>query len=591
MCGIIGFLGKSNGISSVLDGLTKLEYRGYDSAGIAYIQNSKIEVIKSVGQVDQLIKKVARMRIQTDSRISIGHTRWATHGGVTELNAHPHISNNQEIAVVHNGIIENYLEIIEFLKAHKITMKSETDTEVIPNLIQVYHKGSLKDAVQKATKHIKGGYAFVVLSAKDPDTLICAKHGMPLCVGTGKDFTYVTSDIPTAMTKANEVYVLENDEIAVVNGALMFYKSGKPTIKNAIKRTKNREVVTKGGFTTYMEKEINDIPRVFERLITFYGTREGNPITPQLLKLLGAAPTIHICASGTSYHAGLTLASLIEKYCRIRVRSHISSEFRYNDPLLFPGDVGIVISQSGETADTIAAMNLMKEHKIPTIAICNSDNSAIAHEADFYLPNLAGFEIAVASTKAYCAQILLGAILTDKLYSFKMQKGKTKPEPLFTARDFAMLPMHARACIAKGTEISALARKYKNISRIFFLGKGMDACAAREAALKVKEITYVQCEGYNAGEIKHGTLSLVDNDTLTGVFQTNSDPNVNAKTENAAHEVKARGSKVWNITVPASPLAFCYSVIPVQLFALYLSILKGNNPDKPRNLAKAVTVE
>ena len=580
MCGIIGYLGKSDGIGNVLDGLAKLEHRGCDSAGVAFINisNDKIDCVKAVGQVDQLIKKTADLNLPQSSRIAIGHTRWATHGGVTELNAHPHVSNNGEIAVVHNGIIENYLEIIELLKRQGIKIKSETDTEVIPNLVQIYYKGDLKDAVQKATEHVKGSFAIVVMSAKNPDTMVCTKRNMPLCVGSDKDFTYITSDIQMAMAKAAEIYILENDEIAMVNGKLEFYKSGKSIEKQPAPKTQAGELISKGEFSTFMEKEINDIPAVFEKIISHYNKKDALP--DKLLTLLRKATTIHICACGTAYHAGLTLAALIEKHCRIRVRTHIASEFSYNDSLIFPNDVGIVISQSGETADTITAMNLMKDNNIPVVAFCNTDNSTISREADFYLPTLAGSEIAVASTKAYCAQVLLGAILVNKLCNCN-----------FSNQDFSILPAHARACIAKGSEIAQLAAKYKNIARIFFIGKGMDACAAREAALKVKEVTYVQCEGYNAGELKHGTLSLVDDQTLTGVFQTNTDPNVKAKTENAANEVKARGSKIWNIDVPDSPLAFCYSVIPVHFFALHLSTLKGNNTDKPRNLAKAVTVE
>ena len=562
----------------MLDGLTKLEYRGYDSAGIAYLQDNKTKVVKSVGHVNMLIDKTKAMNPPENSNLAIGHTRWSTHGEPTELNAHPHLSNNGEIAVVHNGIIENYLEIIELLKSHGITMRSETDTEVIPNLIQIYFEGDLKKATQKAIKHLKGSYAIVVLAAKDPSTLVCVKHGMPLCIGAGTDFTYVTSDIPTALSKTEDIYVLDNGDMAVVtSGKVNFFNKGKAVEKQLIKPPQSRELITKGPFSTFMEKEINDIPEVFQRVITHY---RNNPIDQKLVDRLRNASTIHICACGSAYHAALVIGALIEKHCRIRVATHISSEFRYADPLIHPTDIGIVISQSGETADTIAAMNLLKEIKIPTIAICNINNSSLAREADYFLPMLAGFEIAVASTKAYCSQVLLGAILVNALCD----------KPVFSKNAFSLIPMHARGVISKGTDIKKLAEKYKDITRMFFLGKGLDAYAAIESALKVKQLTYIQCEGYHAGELKHGPLSLVNQETLTGIIQAESDEIAKSKIANAAAEVKARGSKIWKIEVPQSPLACCFAVIPAQLFALHLCKIKGHNPDKPRHLAKAVTV-
>lgn len=600
MCGIIGFLGKSDAVNNVLDGLTKLEYRGYDSAGLAYIDDGSVHAVKSVGNADQLIEKMNNVNPPKDRSLAIGHTRWATHGGATELNAHPHLSNNGKIAVVHNGIIENYLELIEFLAGYNIKMQTETDTEVIPNLIQIYYDGDLKKATQKAIKHLKGSYAILALAAESPNTLVCAKHGMPLCIGAGKDFSYVTSDIPTALSKTDDIYVIENGELVVMEqGSIKFFQGSKIVEKELIKPPHTRELITKGPFKTYMEKEINDIPEVFQRIITYYN-KNSSPVTHELLDILLNAATIHICACGSAYNAGLVIGNLIEKHARIRVKNHIASEFRYNDPLFTPTDVGIVISQSGETADTIAAMNLMKENSIPVIAICNTNNSSIEREANFHLPMLAGFEIAVASTKAYCAQVLIGAILVNSICgSISRQNADLSDKPPFSKNAFSLLPMHARQVILKNKDIAALALKRQSISRIFFLGIGLDAVAAQEAAMKVKELSYIHCEGYPAGELKHGALSLVDNNTLTALFQTsdalgsripNAPSVVAAKIANAAAEVKARGSKIWNVEIPDSPLSFCYSVMPAQLFALHLSKLKGNNPDKPRHLAKAVTV-
>jgi len=587
MCGIIGFLGNKDAIDSVLDGLTKLEYRGYDSAGIAYLQGNTITNVKAVGHVDQLISKTKQNCPPSNTQIAIGHTRWSTHGEPTELNAHPHLSNNGEIAVVHNGIIENYLELIELLKGHGITMRSETDTEVIPNLIQIYFDGDLKKATQKAIKQLKGSYAIVALAAKNPTTLVCVKQGMPLCIGAGKDFTCITSDIPTALSKTQNIYVLDNGDMAVAShGKIEFFNKGTKIEKQLIKPPQSRELITKGPFTTFMEKEINDIPEVFQRVITYY---RNNPIDTNLLNLIRNASTIHICACGSAYHAGLVIGNLIEKHCRIRVAVHIASEFRYANPLIHPTDIGIVISQSGETADTIAAMNLLKENKIPSIAICNTNNSSLAREADFHLPMLAGFEIAVASTKAYCSQVLLGAILVNSL-SLRGACDEAIQKPIFPKNAFSLLPMHARSVISKGNDIKKLAEKYKEITRMFFLGKGTDAYAAIESALKVKQLTYIQCEGYHAGELTHGPLALVNNETLTGIILTETDEIATNKIDNATATVKARGSKIWKIETPQSPLAFCFAVIPAQLFALHLCKLKGHNPDKPRHLAKAVTV-
>lgn len=574
MCGIIGFFGKENAIDSVLDGLTKLEYRGYDSAGLAYHEGTKVKAIKAVGHAEQLIQKTREINPPTNCRIAIGHTRWATHGGASELNAHPHLSNNNEIAVVHNGIIENYLELTEFLATHGIKMRSETDTEVIPNLIQIYYQGDLRKAIQKALKHLKGSYAFVAIAAGSPDTLICAKNGMPLCIGAGKDFYIITSDIPTALSKTDNIYILENNEMAIINNSQIdFYENNRFILKSLIKPPHSRELITKGPFKTFMEKEINDIPEVFQRLITL------TQIPEDLLAKIKNATTIHICAPGTSYHAGLIIGNLLEKYCKIRVKNHISSELRFTNPLIESTDISLILSQSGETADSISAMNLLKENNIPVIAFCNTPNSTIAREADYYLPTLAGFEIAVPSTKSFCAQVLLGAILVNTLAD----------KTIFSKNAFSLLPMHARSILAKSKDIAAAATKHKDRTKVFFIGKGLDAYIALEAALKVKGSAYIHSEGFPAGELKHGPLSLINNETLTAVFQT--DESAKHKTENAIAEVKARGSKIWEIEVPASPLSFCYSIIPAQLFALHLCKLKGLNPDKPRHLAKAVTVE
>ncbi|MCL2846450.1 MAG: glutamine--fructose-6-phosphate transaminase (isomerizing) [Firmicutes bacterium] len=560
MCGIIGYLGNGGAIKHTVDGLEKLEYRGYDSAGLSYLDSNKINTVKSVGNVAALSNRVYS-QLHPNSSIAIGHTRWATHGGVTEVNTHPHVSNDGRVSVVHNGIIENYVEIIEFLKSHGIVMKSQTDTEVIPNLVSLYMKDDFLSAVKKAAEQLAGSFAILVMAPKFPDMIIAARRGrQPLLIAPAKNHTIVTSDV-LACGDMREYYSLDDGEFAVITKSTVVFSSGQ---KTPTKMPAKVKPPTRGKYTTYMEKEIFEIPAVIRNIEREY---RGIDISP-IVDVMQSAGTIHITGCGTAYHAGLMLGQMIEANLKIRVRNYIASELPYTNPLIKKGDVAIVISQSGETADTLSAMQFLKSRDIPIIAICNVESSSIARYSDYLLPTHAGPEVAVASTKAFIAQVVVGAILTSDL-------------------DLESLSRQAKVLLTLSKEMKDAAKRYSDIRRIFFLGKGADAINSLEAALKVKEITYRHCEGFPSGELKHGTLSLVDSETLCVILNSTANPAVKSKLDNAAAEVAARGSHVMHIAVPDPLIA----TIPAQLFALYLAQELKINPDQPRNLAKSVTVE
>jgi len=580
MCGVIGFLG-DDAIANTLDGLESLEYRGYDSVGISFQNGRNFLVSKSLGDTQSLRKKV---KSSLDNvKCAIGHTRWATHGAVSEANAHPHLSTCGKVSVVHNGIIENYREITEFLTKRERIMKTPVDTEVIPNLIAQFLDGSLLEATRQATKILTGSYAFLVTSVDIPDTIIATRHGkQALTIGVGNDFYFVTSDIPTAMTKTNVLYSLENDEFAVIKKkSLVFFNGdGKEIIKKPLSLKIDSQEIDKAGFSTFMEKEINEIPSVIKRITTEYKKLCKTKKFKNILGLVKGCETLHIAACGTAYHAGLLVAQLLEAHYKIRVKVYIASELSFSNPHISEKDVGMVISQSGETADTLGALHLMKQWGLPTIGICNVDGSSISRQVDYFLPCFAGTEVAVASTKAYIAQVLVGTLLTQ----------------IYTWEDYNILANQAEKILELAPEIKLLAKKYKKIKKIFVLGKGLDFVGALESALKIKEITYRHCEGFAGGELKHGTLSLVDKDTLTITISTSPDNDENKskklKLENAVQEVIARGSKIWRVSIKDdNKLSFILGVMPLQFYALYLSQALKLNPDKPRHLAKSVTVE
>jgi len=567
MCGIIGFLG-NNAVNEVIGGLKTLEYRGYDSAGLAFESNGKITTIKSVGQVSELEKKVSSTKnIPTDIKLSIGHTRWATHGGVTEANCHPHVSADGSIAVVHNGIIENYKELRAELENGGVKLSSQTDTEVIPNLVAKYLKTNkdLLSAVQGAVKELAGSFAFLVMSREVPDEIIAVKKGQqPLMVGTAKEYVYITSDMPTASAKCKDIFALEDGEMAVVKrNEIKFFSNGKEIKKQKLEFSNVAYEVNKGKYATYMEKEIFEIPSVIANINANYKKIVKTEKFTDTMDKIKWCNMVHICACGTSYHAGLYIGGLLEKFHQKHTKVYFASEIKHNLPFGTPNDVVIVISQSGETADTLEALEYFKKKKMYSIGICNVEGSTISRKVDTFLPTFAGTEIAVASTKAYIAQITVGEILSGR--------------PNFAG----YLKKMAGTCIehlGHADEIRQVAIKYRNAKRIFFLGKGTEVITALESALKVKETTYKHCEGFAAGELKHGTLALIDSETLTIAIGDNL--------SNAIAEVSARGSAVWQIPKIIDGMSIIYS----QLFAIYTCLELGLNPDKPRNLAKSVTV-
>jgi len=640
MCGIIGFLNtsknettKENAIKHTLEGLKSLEYRGYDSAGITFPcpDNKEFITIKSVGNVDRLVEKVELFNNSSlvTCHLSLGHTRWATHGGVSEINAHPHISHCGRIVVVHNGIISNHQEIRKSLADKGIIMKSQTDTEVIPNLISLFLKkqpsdnnSALLQAVKRATDYLHGSFAFLAIEIGTQSIVATRKGRQPLTIGNANGFHYITSDIPAAQEKCKTLYALEDNEFAeVTRSGITFYNKDnnqlKAIQKKPLSNIKKVPKPSKGEFATFMEKEIFEIPSVIRRIGKEYDKISATSQFQDAVNLLRKCDTVHIAACGTAYHAGLMLGMMLESTLKKRTKVYIASEMPYQNPLISKKDIGIVISQSGETADTLSALQLMKERNLPTIGICNVEGSSISRYVDYFLPTLAGTEVAVASTKAYIAQVMVGTILTNEAVkttkeqklqreccNTKQQRTRIHRPPETWQSKLVPLAKQAQELLKSAPGIKMLAKQYRDANRIFFLGKNMGVITALESALKVKEITYKHCEGFPAGELKHGTLSLVDQNTLTIIFRdpikqpslehnlvydvthnTQDNVSMREKLDNARAEVEARGSHIWEIT--GNPTL---SAIPAQLFALYIAEELSLNPDQPRNLAKSVTV-
>ena len=561
MCGIFGCISKQpqNLIDKTLQGLKILEYRGYDSAGIAYTDQNGLKTIKAVGDIEQLTQEVSNHPATT---ICIGHTRWATNGRVSLKNSHPHLSADGTIAVVHNGIIENYQDCVELLSKNNIKLKTSVDTEVIPNMLYLlcHNKYNIH-------KYLKGQYVFCALDSKKNVLFLAKKGTLPLYIGRDTEACYVTSDTLALPNSVTQIISLEDMETCEISyDKLKFYHNKQPIQKYWQPFNQSLVVSNKNGFSTYMEKEINEIPNVMQRIFTAY-SQDPN-ITASLLKLrerLKNTNCIHICGCGTSYHAALILAQIIERDLHIRALAHVSSELS-ESTLLNETTLAIVISQSGETADTLLCMDILQRQHIPIIALCNVTTSTIAKRSQIVFPLLCGPEIAVASTKVFCAAVLVGCLLFN---------------------DYKKIDCDNLIEITQKTIIEArkaLPLPTKTPQQIFTLGKGINHTLALEAALKIKEVTYLHCEGYPANELKHGPLSLVDEKTLAIVFGNNCD--------NAIAEITARDGKV--ITVPScdttNPLSFISQIIPAQIFALDMAQFLSNNPDKPRNLAKSVTV-
>jgi len=626
MCGIIGYVGNKKASNILIDGLLALEYRGYDSAGIATLENNEIKIMKDKGRVKNILDLDGYDKLE--GTYGIAHTRWATHGKPSKENSHPHFDNSNTFAVVHNGIIENYNELRSFLTEKGYTFYSQTDTEVIPNLIHYYFtnlKDSTKsntdkilEAVASATKDLKGSYAIEVISPLMPDTIIVGRKDSPLVIGTKSDENYIASDIPALLTYTKDFYLLDDNELAVITkDSISFYNNDLETYKKEIKNIEwDASAAEKNGYEDYMLKEIFEQPNsiretVGSRLKLNEPTNFSDlDIKPEYLKNVNK---IFIVACGTAMHAGLVGKVLLEKLCKIPTEVDIASEFRYRDPIIDDKTLCIYVSQSGETADTIAALKLSKAKGAKTLAISNVIGSSITREADYTIYTHAGPEIAVASTKAYTSQVVLFAVLaihfaellgySNSDITINADGDTIKLEDL--KQDIIDLPKKLAIVLENTDIIKEFADEAYNEKDMFFLGRGIDETVAKEGSLKLKEISYIHSEAYAAGELKHGPIALIDNGIH--VISILTDPSLAKKSISNIQEVITRGAKTMVVTnqdleghnfdyvikIPQicpliSPIL---SVVPLQLLSYYISKNKGLDVDKPRNLAKSVTVE
>ncbi|MBP3831443.1 MAG: glutamine--fructose-6-phosphate transaminase (isomerizing) [Clostridia bacterium] len=616
MCGIVGYIGNQKAAPILLAGLTKLEYRGYDSAGIAVMENGKIEVQKDKGRVSNLYKIKDIENLQ--GTIGIAHTRWATHGIPSKENAHPHTDNTKRFAVVHNGIIENYVELRKELEKEGYSFYSQTDTEVIPNLIQYFYDKDEKNdelkivrAVKNTTDKLIGSYAIEVVSNENPDIMVVVRKDSPLVIGKGSNENYIASDIPAILSYTKDFYLLENLEFAMLSrdSIRFFDKDLKEFNKKADTITWNAMAADKNGYEDYMLKEIYEQPTAIRETI---GTRvnEGICKFDELnftKEYLSSLKQIYIVACGTAMHAGLAVKSTIERMSKIHTQVDIASEFRYRDPLVDEKTLCIFITQSGETADTIAALKLCKEKGAKTLAVTNVIGSSITREADYSIYTHAGPEIAVASTKAYTSQITLLVLLA--MYFAQILNTINKEELDSIIKEMLVLPNKVEKVLKSTEQIKDIAKHMFKEKDVFYLGRGIDYTTAQEASLKVKEISYIHSESYAAGELKHGTIALIEKGV--NVIGIMTDTNLVKKTVSNMEEIITRGAittvvlseevakdlntdiftnviVVPNTEIYLSPIL---TVVPLQLLAYYISKEKGLDVDKPRNLAKSVTVE
>lgn len=608
VCGIVGYIGAREAVPILIEGLRKLEYRGYDSAGIAVFDGQKAEVRKRVGKLKNLEDLLL---VPLPGSIGIGHTRWATHGIPSDVNAHPHGDCTGRFVVVHNGIIENYLDLRHRLSAEGHGFVSETDTEVVAHLIEQFYGGDLEAAVHRAVGTLEGSYALGVLSAEDPSRLIAVRKDSPLIVGLGEGENYLASDVPAILSHTRRIYVLEDGEMAVVarDSVRVVDRSGAPVDKKLMRVEWDAVMAQKAGFEHYMLKEICEQPRALQE--TVRGRLDGPRGTVNLdeldlpAELATRVKRVAIAACGTAYYASLVGKQLMEKMARLPVEADLASEFRYRDPLVGPDTLVVVVSQSGETADSLAALREAKRRGARVLAVCNVVGSSVAREADGVLFTRAGPEIAVASTKAYTAQLVALCLLAIHL---GVARGTLEPSRRAElVRSLQELPRLAEVVLERAEEVKKIAEKYCDREHVFFIGRGMDYAVALEGALKLKEISYIHAEAYAAGELKHGTLALVVKGVPVIALLTQTQ--TVAKMVSNVKEVEARGADVvavaydgdeWTeevadevIRIPRTDefVAPILAVIPLQLLAYYAARARGCDIDQPRHLAKSVTVE
>jgi glucosamine--fructose-6-phosphate aminotransferase (isomerizing) len=608
MCGIVGYIGGKQACDILIDGLNKLEYRGYDSAGIAVYNKNKITVKKYQGRLKNLEEKLKEQPLAGVT--GIGHTRWATHGAPSDKNAHPHSSSDGLISIVHNGIIENYRSVKEELQSKGVVFSSDTDTEVIAHLIRSEYENDIFEAVFKAIKKLKGAYALAVICANEPDKIIAVRKDSPLIIGLGENENFIASDIPAILNYTRDVYLIDNNTFAVVmqNGVKLYDENKEEISKDIFHVTWNAEAAGKNGYEHYMLKEIQEQPDAIT--YTLRSRIKNNEIILDDFKLskkeFDKISKIYIVACGTAYYAGCVGKLLIEKYARVSVETMIASEFRYNNPIIDKNTLFIAISQSGETADTLASMRLAKEKGARILAVSNVVGSSVAREADDVLFTWAGPEIAVASTKAYSTQVVCMYLTALKLGKLA---GTVKDEDYDSMIDACLhLSESAFDALKNETIIKKTAKSFKDKEDIFFIGRNLDYCLALEGALKMKEISYIHAEAYQAGELKHGPIALIEKGTFVVALCTQKGEILEKMISNIK-EVKARGAHVVAVAQKScteieeaadeviyindifNDAAVVPAVILLQLLAYYVSVSKGCDVDKPRNLAKSVTVE
>ena len=608
MCGIVGYIGNKKASNFLIEGLSKLEYRGYDSAGIAVINNGVVEIRKHKGRLSNLVEELENN--SADGSIGIGHTRWATHGEPSDVNSHPHQTSKGDITVVHNGIIENYNELTKWLKSEGYEFKSATDTEVIPNLIHYYYKGDLLEAVVKATEKLEGSYALGVVCGEEPDKIVAVRKDSPLIVGIGNGESFIASDIPAVLNYTRDIYLLEDNEFVVLTneGVKIFKANGERINKEIYKVTWNEDAAEKGGYDSFMLKEIHEQPKAIK------DTMAGRVSLNEKINLgdfkltreeLEEIDRIYIIACGTAYNAGLIGKVAIEDLARIPVEVAIASEFRYRNPIVTNKTLIVTLSQSGETADTLAVLRDAKKIGAKTLAITNVVGSSISREADNVIYTMAGPEIAVASTKAYTTQTvvmnLLGMYLADL-------KGLLKSEDEIEIKNALLeLPNKIEEVLEKKPQVAEIAKVIAQEKDLFYLGRDVDYALAIEGSLKIKEIAYIHSEAYAGGELKHGTIALIEPGTKIIALLTQT--NLKDKMISNIREVKSRGAEIIGVAYEGEELdssifdeiiripqistriAPVLGAVVLQLLAYYVAKERGCDIDKPRNLAKSVTVE
>lgn len=607
MCGIVGYVGARQASSLLVDGLSKLEYRGYDSAGVAILNNG-INVRKYKGRLNNLAESLKNQPI--NGNIGIGHTRWATHGEPSDVNSHPHTTGNATISVVHNGIIENYIKLREWLISKGYTFLSETDTEVIPNLVDYFYEGNLFEAVVKATSKLEGSFAIGVVCKNEPDKIVAVRKDSPLIVGLGESENFIASDIPAVLNHTRNVYLLEDKEFVILtgNGVELRNEEGEKIQKEVYHVTWNIDAAEKGGYEDFMLKEIHEQPKAVKD--TLAGKIAlGKDITMDNIKFtkeeLDNFDKIYIVACGTAYHAGLVGKTAIEKLARIPVEVDIASEFRYRDPMITDRTLLIVVSQSGETADTLAVLRDAKRLGAKVLAITNVVGSSVSREAHEVFYTLAGPEIAVASTKAYVTQLAAFYILGLYFASLKNTLSNDQIEEI--KAELLNIPNKIEKALNMKDVLQKFASSHYNHKDMYFLGRGLDYAVALEGSLKLKEISYIHCDAYAGGELKHGPIALIEKGTAVVTLLTQE--NLKDKMISNVKEVSTRGGNIFAIANEGEIIADgvvddvvyipktidlltpLVSVVPLQLMSYYVAKQKGCDVDKPRNLAKSVTVE